>query len=200
MQLVLASGSPRRKEILKGLGLSFEVIVSGADEQSISGEHIAPALYVQELALLKASATQRDVRALEKKRRLILAADTVVCYKGQILGKPKDEEDAFSMLSTLSGQVHEVHTGICLMNADTGFAATDFQTTQVVFDELSDETIKAYIETGEPMDKAGAYGIQGIGTILVKEIRGDYFNVVGLPVRTLNHLLETEFDTNILTL
>ena len=164
IDFILASGSPRRKELLELMGLEFKVIVSQADEDSVSKD-LKPELYVQELALLKASATAKEV--LRNKNAVIISADTIVTLDGQILGKPKDEDDAFNMLSKLSGREHEVYTGYCVMRISDGKAVCGKVRTKVKFKDLSDDKIRGYINSGEPMDKAGAYGIQGLGSLLI---------------------------------
>ena len=193
IDFILASGSPRRKELLELMGLEFKVIVSQADEDSVSKD-LKPELYVQELALLKASATAKEV--LRNKNAVIISADTIVTLDGQILGKPKD---AFNMLSKLSGREHEVYTGYCVMRISDGKAVCGKVRTKVKFKDLSDDKIRGYINSGEPMDKAGAYGIQGLGSLLIEKIDGDYFNVVGLPISALADTLEDEFDIKLLT-
>lgn len=196
IDFILASGSPRRKELLELMGLEFKVIVSQADEDSVSKD-LKPGLYVQELALLKASATAKEV--LRNKNAVIISADTIVTLDGQILGKPKDEDDAFNMLSKLSGCEHEVYTGYCVMRISDGKAVCGKVRTKVKFKDLSDDKIRGYINSGEPMDKAGAYGIQGLGSLLIEKIDGDYFNVVGLPISALADTLEDEMDIKLLT-
>lgn len=195
IDFILASGSPRRKELLELMGLEFKVIVSQADEDSVSKD-LKPELYVQELALLKASATAKEV--LRNKNAVIISADTIVTLDGQILGKPKDEDDAFNMLSKLSGREREVYTGYCVMRISDGKAVCGKVRTKVKFKDLSDDKIRGYINSGEPMDKAGAYGIQGLGSLLIEKIDGDYFNVVGLPISALADTLEDEMDIKIL--
>ena len=195
IDFILASGSPRRKELLELMGLEFKVIVSQADEDSVSKD-LKPKLYVQELALLKASATAKEV--LHNKNAVIISADTIVTLDGQILGKPKDEDDAFNTLSKLSGREHEVYTGYCVMRISDGKAVCGKVRTKVKFKDLSDDKIRGYINSGEPMDKAGAYGIQGLGSLLIEKIDGDYFNVVGLPISALADTLEDEMDIKIL--
>ena len=194
-KIILASASPRRKEILKNIGLEFEILVSDADEGAISGTALPVSVYVQELALLKATAAAKKCGKGDK---LIISADTVVCIDGEILGKPNDKADAFRILSMLSGKCHSVFTGICVMGTRNAFSVCSAVETKVYFKNLSDEQILSYIESGEPMDKAGAYGIQGIGSLLVEKIDGDYFNVVGLPVSKLSEILEKEFDIDVL--
>ena len=195
-EIILASQSPRRKELLENIGLDFEVVVSEADESAVSKEDVPVGVYVQELALIKAVAVAKKV--LKNKKAIIISADTIVTKDGEILGKPSDEEDAMRMLLSLSGREHEVYTGYCVMRIKDGYTVCNHVKTSVKFKELTDEKIKSYIETGEPMDKAGAYGIQGLGGILIEKIDGDYANVVGLPVSALADTLENEFDIKIL--
>ncbi len=193
-EFVLASASPRRKELLEKMGLQFSIVVSDADESSVTRD-IPVGLYVQELALLKASATAKTL--LKNKNALIIAADTIVTLDGEILGKPDGEDDAEKMLSALSGRTHEVYTGYCVMRIRDGKTVCNSVRTEVKFKTLTEQKIRAYIKSGEPMDKAGAYGIQGLGSMLIEKINGDYFNVVGLPVSALADTLE-EFDIEIL--
>ena len=195
-KIILASKSPRRKELLENLGLEFEIDCPQADEESID-KNIPVSLYVKELAMLKAASAAK--RALsERKKAYVIGADTVVYSGGKILGKPSDEKDAFAMLKTLSGTMHEVYSGICVIDTESGNTAAKSVKTEVFFRELTDEQIMRYIDTQEPMDKAGAYGIQGIGSLLVEKINGDYFNVVGLPVSELAQLMEKEFGCSII--
>lgn len=196
MRFVLASASPRRRELLESMGLKFDIIVADADEDSISPSGIPVGIYVQELALLKAAATAK--RIIRDKRAIIIAADTVVALDGKVLGKPKDRQDAFFMLKSLSNREHEVHTGICVMRISDGKTYCTSQSTKVFFKELSGEMIASYIATNEPMDKAGAYGIQGKGAILVSKIEGDYNNVVGLGTSLLCDILKNEFNYDLL--
>ena len=176
MNIVLASASPRRRELLAKAGLDFTVRVSDAQEYIVPGT--PPHEAVMQLAQQKAVAVAQN-----SPDDLVIGADTVVVYDGEILGKPKDTADAARMLRMLSGSTHTVYTGVCLAHA--GKAETFFEQTQVTFYPLTDAQIESYIATGEPMDKAGAYGIQGRGCTLVRGICGDYFNVVGLPVAAL---------------
>ena len=180
MKIILASASPRRKELLTLAGIEYEVVVSQCEE--ILPDGITPDKAVEELAKQKAE----DVFS-RNSDALIIAADTVVALGNTILGKPKDEEDAFNMLSSLSGRRHTVFTGVCIKTKDK----TDIfhVATEVEFYDLTEKEIRDYIATKEPMDKAGAYGIQGKGFVLVKGIHGDYFNVVGLPLaETVRHI------------
>ena len=180
MKVILASASPRRKELLGQLGWEFSVQVSQVEEV-ITKTH--PGEIVEELSLLKARAvfeqTMGDV--------LVIGADTVVADKGNILGKPVDEEDAASMLRALQNGVHQVYTGVtlCLRKEGKEEVRTFYESTEVCFYPMSEEEIKWYVSTLEPMDKAGAYGIQGLAGRFVKGIKGDYNNVVGLPVARL---------------
>ena len=166
---------------------------SGADETIDLTQ--PPHLIVQELAMLKAA----DVAKLTKGRALVLGCDTLVYLEGKVLGKPKDADDAHQMLQKLSGRTHAVYSGICVIDTATSKTAATYCKTEVVFDTLSDDTIANYIQTGEPLDKAGAYGIQGLGALLVKQINGDYLNVVGLPLFALQSLLKTDFEIDLLT-
>lgn len=194
-EFILASGSPRRKELLGIMGLDFKVVVSDADEDTVSKD-VPVELYVQELALLKAAATAKTI--LHNKKAIIIAADTIVVQNDKIFGKPTDEADAYAMLSQLSQNVHEVYTGYCVMRMSDGKSVCNKVKTEVEFKKLDEDTIRNYIKSGEPMDKAGAYGIQGLGSIMINKINGDYFNVVGLPVSALSDTLKKEFDIKIL--
>ena len=186
--IVLASGSPRRKELLAKTGLKSSVVVSGGEEKAETSD---PAETVEKLSLDKASAVA-DLLQAEKEPQLIIGADTVVACDGEILGKPSDREDAFRMLWKLQGQTHQVYTGVTLLlkKKHTWQAHTFSEKTDVQFYPVSREELLAYIETGEPMDKAGSYGIQGGFGIYVKGICGDYNNVVGLPVGRLVYELK----------
>ncbi|MGZ4032245.1 MAG: Maf family protein [Tumebacillaceae bacterium] len=186
--LVLASGSPRRKELLGSLGLSFDIQVSDADESFAPGSN--PVEIVQELAYRKAMAVANTLT-----NGLVLGADTIVVHGGDILGKPVDEADAKRMLGALSGDTHTVYTGVAFVEAGGGRALRDVSETQVVMKQLTAEQIEAYVQTGEPMDKAGAYGIQGKAAQFITEIHGDYYNVVGLPISLVaDHLAQLGFD------
>lgn len=177
---ILASASPRRKEILFNAGFSFEIIPSDADE-SIE-EKLSPEETVKELAKRKA-----EYILNKHPDRVVFGCDTVVAVDGVILGKPADDEEAFAMLKLLSGKTHKVSTGVCVISNEKEICFSD--TTEVTFYELSDETIRIYVSTGECSDKAGAYGIQGYGSVLVKEIKGDYFSVMGLPAARASRAL-----------
>lgn len=182
-RLILASKSPRRHELLSILGIPFDRLAPKVDESP--RPHEGPGEMVMRLSLDKA----RDV--LLEKKGLVIAADTAVFINGRVLGKPKDEEDASNMLSLLSGAVHEVYTGLAL--SDGKKEICEVERTNVCFRPLSKEEIACYIKSKEPMDKAGAYGIQGLGALFVKGIEGDYFNVVGLPLCLLGRILARDF-------
>lgn len=176
--IILASQSPRRRELLKYITNDFEVKTANVDETLEEG--ISPDKAVEYLSKIKAKPFKNGVDT-------IIGADTVVSIDGKILGKPRDKADAFDMIKELSGREHSVFTGVTVIckNEEKTFSVE----TKVKFFDLSDDEINAYIATGEPFDKAGAYGIQGFGSLLVEKIDGDYFNVVGLPVSRLNRVL-----------
>lgn len=172
-KIILASSSPRRKELLTTAGVEFEIHVKDVDETIPEGT--PPAEAAKMTAAKKAAAVAEDFADC-----VVIGADTIVVANGRILGKPKDEADAKAMLSMLSGIEHEVITGVCIIR--NGKSETFAQTSRVKFYDLTEEEISAYVASKEPMDKAGAYGIQGLGCRLVERIEGDYFNIVGLPV------------------
>ena len=177
--IVLASTSPRRRELLQLLGLSFEVFPADLDETWRDGE--LPAAHAERLATQKAAARPRP-------GAVTVGADTIVVIDGAILGKPRDAAEARAMLRRLAGREHEVFTGVAVLHG--GRAASGVTRTVVRFRELDEATITAYVATGEPLDKAGAYGIQGFGAVLVERIDGDYFTVMGLGLGLLVDLLE----------
>ncbi|MBE5868532.1 MAG: septum formation protein Maf [Lachnospiraceae bacterium] len=186
-RIILASASPRRRELLGILYPSFEVIPSGADENVTAQE---PAALVEELSRLKA--TDIFEKQDHKEDALVIGADTVVAFEGEILGKPQGSQHAFRMLEKLQGNTHQVYTGVtlCTLQAGQPMIRTFHECTEVTFYTLTPEEIWEYIESGEPMDKAGSYAIQGAFAKYVKGIRGDYYNVVGLPVSRLNQELK----------
>ncbi len=181
MAVILASQSPRRKELMGFITEDFTVKVSDAEE--VTDPSLSPEETVKALAVLKGEAV-----AESHPDDTVISADTIVVLDGKILGKPKNRDDAFRMLSSLSGKIHTVYTGVCVIAKNKQLCFAD--KTEVTFYPLSDEDINSYIETGEPFDKAGAYGIQGKGSIMIKGIFGDYYNVMGLPVARLNRLLK----------
>ena len=192
MDIILASQSPRRRELLNQMGLKGFKVTSPDVDEAIEGNR-PPAQIVEELSLRKA----RAVAESADEDDLIIAADTVVALEGAVLGKPEDEVSAFSMLSALSGNRHYVYTGVTVIQGDK--VVTQHEMTTVTFRELEPEEITNYIATGEPTDKAGAYGIQGLGALLVSGIKGDYFNVMGLPVYRLGRIL-AQFGLDLLAL
>ena len=197
MRVVLASKSPRRREILSSLGIAFDIVSADADESS---DITDPALLVRELALRKGRATRELLKARGEWNddTLIIASDTVVAIDGEILGKPRDKADAARMLSLLSGTAHHVISGIALLIGDR--EAADFDDTSVRFSPMSEAEIAWYVASGEPMDKAGAYAVQGLASLWVKGLDGCYFNVVGLPVHKLNELCRRTLGKSLIEL
>ena len=179
-EIILASASPRRRELLSTAGLSFSVRV--ADVEEIIDENATPDEVVKSLALQKAQAVARD-----NPSAVVIGADTVVVLDGTILGKPENEQNAVQMLTALSGRSHTVYTGVALIKGDE--VKNFCEATEVEFYDLTKEEIEDYVATKDCMDKAGAYGIQDFGSVFVEGIKGDYFNVVGLPISTLNDML-----------
>ncbi len=175
-KIILASASPRRKELMELAGYDFEVIC--ADIVEVVPEEAMPQEVVMSLALQKAQAV-----AAEHKEAVVIGSDTVVALDGKILGKPHSEQEACEMLRSLSGRTHKVFTGVAIVCGGKG--KNFFDETDVEFYSLGDDEIKKYVATGEPTDKAGAYGIQGKGSVLVKRINGDFFSVMGLPIAKL---------------
>lgn len=191
MKVILASKSPRRKEILETMGVDFEIDVADVDE-SVS-DSLTPVEAVCEISKRKADAV------LERHKEggcIVISADTVVVIDGRIIGKPKNEEDAFDIIKSLSGRTHEVYSGFTVCSSDK--SGTDFEVTQVHFRELCDDEIMRYIATGECMDKAGAYGIQQKGNLFVQYIHGDYYNVVGFPISKICVTIKELFGINLL--
>ena len=182
MSIILASQSPRRRELLSMLGVENLKIIPAVSEER-APEGASPADTVKALAMAKAT------EVLEKAAPgdIVIGADTIVSIDGAILGKPKSEAEAFDMLSRLSGRTHTVYTGVAVLSGNE--RSNEVEATEVTFRSLTEREILAYIATGEPMDKAGAYGIQGKGSLLISGIKGDYFNVVGLPLNLLGQML-----------
>jgi septum formation protein len=194
--IVLASASPRRQELLRNAGIPFTVCPANIPEIPSAGE--SPRDCAERLAREKARAV-----LLQQPGKFVLGADTIVVVDGEILGKPRDEADAMRILRLLSGRTHQVITGVCLVGPsletgnqklETGFEDTRSETTLVTMTALTDDDIHSYVATGEPMDKAGAYAIQGMASRWIPRIDGDYFNVVGLPVALVHRMLQ-EHDT-----
>lgn len=185
--LILGSGSPRRQELLASLNLDFSIIAPDVDEEAFHLKHLDPATLVQFLSRAKAQEVFKH-----NTEAYVIGADTVVALDGEIFGKPKNTEDACRMLIALQGRWHEVHSGITVFNPDNDPKSLPFVCeslcTRVFMRAMSPEQIRAYVATGEPMDKAGAYAIQGYGAALIERIDGCYFNVVGISLNLLDNL------------
>jgi septum formation protein len=190
LEIILASKSPRRQELLRQIGVRFQVVPSDITEE------LTPGAPPETVAVRLASAKARDVSASHPDR-IVLGADTIVVAGGEMLGKPENAADARRMLKSLSGRGHEVITGVALVRRSTGQEVSGFERTTVYFHSLADEEIERYIATGEPADKAGAYAIQGRAALLISGIAGDYSNVVGLPIPLVGKLLQ-QFGVQIL--
>lgn len=193
--LVLASASPRRQELLRNARIPF--VAQAADIPEVPGQGEAPRAFAERMAREKAQAVSRH-----RPGDLVLGADTIVVVDKEILGKPRDAADAARMLRLLSGRDHEVITGVCLVGPElrtenreprTGFESVRAETTRVTMEALTDDDIRTYVATGEPMDKAGAYAIQGRASRWISRIEGDYFNVVGLPMALVYRMLREHF-------
>ena len=186
-RLVLASSSPRRQTLFKLITEDFDILAMDVDERTMLTDPIA---VVELLAEKKAGAAANAVQ----NPSIVLGADTIVVLDGQILGKPADAEDAARMLKQLSDRGHDVYTGYCLIDTETGKQYTAHVRTEVDFYSMTDSEIVEYIQTGEPMDKAGAYGIQGYGAKFIRAIQGDYYCVMGFPVSEIYHVLQDFMD------
>lgn len=184
MTVILASASERRKELLQRILKDFKIIISDFDEASVSYIDDC-AEYVKDIALGKA----KSVASKIDNPCFVIGCDTIVYHKGKVLGKPKNEKEAYDMLMALSGDKHEVYSGVAIIDTKTQNVVQDYVCTEVYFSKLSMEQVMSYINSGEPMDKAGAYGIQGNGGVFVEKIQGCYYNVVGLPLNKLYFLL-----------
>ncbi|WP_054028145.1 Maf family protein [Bacillus sp. FJAT-28004] len=191
-QLVLASSSPRRKELVASLDLSLPVYILSTDTDETIEAGWSPSQVVEQLSLRKAKAA---IPLLQQKQEvltsLIIGADTIVVLDGDVLGKPVDDEEAKAMLRRLQGRAHEVYSGVACVQSSTGEALVAHRKTKVIMKPLSENQIARYVATGEPRDKAGSYGIQGLGATIVERIDGCYFNVVGLPLSLLSDMLAT---------
>lgn len=199
MKIILASSSPRRQDLLRQIGLSFEVLVPRVDEDAIQAQHWHGPSRVGETARQVALAKARAVvdQLDDESPALVVAADTMVMLEGVVLGKPRDASDAERMLGLLSGATHEVVTGVAVWPYPQGDPTAGSEHTQVTFARLTHAEIEGYVRSGEPLDKAGGYGIQGVGSVLVRRIEGSYDNVVGLPLHLLYRLM-TPFGVKIL--
>lgn len=190
--IILASGSPRRKKLLEQIGIKFNIIKSSCSEDF--DDNLTPEEIVKTLSLRKG----KDVFLRTDKNDIVISADTIVVLDGKIFGKPKDEADAFNMLRELKGKTHSVLTGLTVIK-NGGNITNVCVETKVTFKSISDEEIKKYISSGECSDKAGAYGIQGKGAVLIEKIEGDFYNVVGLPLSKLWDILnesEVSYETS----
>lgn len=190
-KIILASSSPRRKEILAKYNVDFSIVKSDIEEKTFVGER------PEQIAMSLAFQKSFNISKLYPDN-IIIGADTIVAYEDEILGKPKDEEDAFRILKLLSGKTHNVITGISIINLNSKIKIVDYENTKVKFRDLDDDKIYKYLKTKEYVDKAGSYGIQGYGALLVEKIEGCYLNVVGLPLVKLDILLGEYFNLNIL--
>jgi len=180
-QIVLASSSPRRSSLLRQIGINFEIVPPDVDESRYSFEG-DPSVTAERLALAKA---QSAAGRIDARGRLVLGADTVVLFEGEVIGKPKDADDAFAMLQKLAGRSHRVLTGYALLDPRTNRAVTAHERTVVSMRELTDAEIRAYVDTGEPLDKAGSYGAHALGAGLITRVEGCFYNVIGLPLARL---------------
>jgi len=197
-QLVLASSSPRRKELVAMLDLSLPVYILSTDTDESIEASWSPKQVVEKLSLRKANAALKILQQKQdQESSLIIGADTIVVLDGEVLGKPVDDEEAVNMLGRLQGRSHEVYTGIACVLSANGEATVAHRMTKVTMKALSKDQISRYVATGEPRDKAGSYGIQGLGSTLVEQIDGCYFNVVGLPLSLLSDMLGA-FDISVI--
>lgn len=189
-RIILASSSPRRIELLKKFNIDFDIVPSNFEEKLYETDPIA---FAMDMAKGKALEVAKSL----DKDFIVISADTIVTKDNRIFGKPKNEEDAIKMLKELSGSTHDVVTAVCVYDLEKEILKCDFEKTEVVFKELTEQEILDYINTKEPFDKAGAYAVQGIGSLFVRSINGCFFNVVGLPIFKLNQLLR-EVGVNLL--
>ena len=188
MKLILASASPRRKSLMDVLGLEFEIKISDCKE------HIDTNNSVENIVMSLSAQKAYAVAETLNNNCLVIGADTVVLYGNEILGKPQDVEDAIRMLKLLSGKTHSVYTGFTIINTSDNTTVTDYEKTNVKFKELTEKEIIDYVNTKDPLDKAGAYSIQGIASSFVEKLDGDYNNVVGLPIYKLSKYLYNTFN------
>jgi len=190
LKIILASSSPRRTELLKQIGLDFEIIPANIKEE-FEG-NIEPGKYASEMSRQKAMAVAEKVKGKYNRDTYVLGADTIVVIDNIILGKPEDKNDAYRMLKLLENRWHEVITGLTLVNAETLKCITESEITKVKVPAFSEGFLERYLTLDEPYDKAGSYGIQGVGSLMVERIEGCYFNVMGLPLYRLSKMLENE--------
>ena len=193
-KVMLASKSPRRKELLENIGLKFSVLVTDTDESTVP-KNLEPGIYVSELSMLKAVAAAK----FADKNTFVIGADTIVVSPdGEIIGKPASREEAFDILRKLSGRVHSVYTGITVTDTNDMHTVSSFEKTDVTFRELSDREINYYIDNFSVLDKAGSYGIQEYAGTFVSKIEGDYFNIVGLPLCRLCTMISKEYGEDLI--
>ncbi|UVI28124.1 Maf family protein [Paenibacillus spongiae] len=190
-QLVLASSSPRRRELVVLLDLSLPVLILSTDADETTPSEWSPSYIVEQLALRKARAAVGCLEGEHAKNSVVVGADTIVVLDGEVMGKPKDTEEAVRMLGRLQGREHQVFTGVACIRTDDGSEIVSHRMTRVKMKSMDTIRIERYVASGEPMDKAGSYAIQGLGAVMVDSIEGCYFNVVGLPVSLLAEMLET---------
>ncbi|XP_046428362.1 dTTP/UTP pyrophosphatase [Neodiprion pinetum] len=191
-RIILASGSPRRKEIIENLGLKPEVVPSTYDENLDRAKYKSHGDYVKDLAYFKVIEVYERLKGDEVQPKLVIGADTIVTMGDVIYGKPTDSNDAIKILSILAGKTHTVYTGVCLKTDKD--EVKFYEKTDVTFGDITQAQIEAYVKTGEPLDKAGGYGIQGFGGCLVEKINGDFFTVMGLPVYMLTKILNRLYN------
>ncbi|MNN01886.1 Septum formation protein Maf [compost metagenome] len=189
-RVILASTSPRRKELVASLNIPYDIVPSHADETT--PDNWSPQQIVTELAKRKAEAVYHSLNSSgsNSEAGVIVGSDTIVVRDGEVLGKPRNEDEAASMISSLQGRSHTVYTGVACIDSNTGEMLVDYRSTEVTMRSLTNEEVLAYARSGEGLDKAGAYAIQGLGATLVTGIQGCYFNVVGLPLSLLAQMLE----------
>ncbi len=190
-KIILASSSPRRKALLEQVGLEFDIVISEVDE--IVDPTLSPEEVVKSLAHQKAMAVASKVRG----DTLVIGADTIVAINDEIIGKPRNKEEIYAMLKRLSGNTHKVITWVCIIDTSNNKSFIDQNTSYVTFRKIDDDEIMKYIASGEPTDKAGSYAIQGIASIFIEKIEGNYSDIVGLPLCTLDKMLK-QFGMNVL--
>ena len=190
-KLILATSSPRRKELFEKFNIDYLAVDSNIIEKLSPLD--TPIQYAMSMAFAKAYSVAKQFG-----KEIVIGADTIVVYNNEILGKPRDEDDAFRMLKLLSNNEHEVISGICIINLSTNTKIVDYDVTKVKFRDISHDVIRKYIDTKEPLDKSGGYGIQDFGGLLVESIHGSYYNVIGLPLVKLDELLIRYFDLSII--
>jgi septum formation protein len=190
-KIILATSSPRRKELFDKFNIDYQAVESKVSE--VLDPRDKPIPYAMAIAYAKAYEVSKQYED-----KIVIGADTIVVYKDEILEKPKDEEDAYRMLQLLSGKEHQVISGLAIINLSQNKKVVDYDLTKVKFRDLEPITIRKYIETEEPLDKSGAYGIQGLGGILVESIVGSYYNVIGLPLVKLDELMLKHFNKSLI--